>query len=82
MMSKYERLIFLAEEGAYGDEMVLEENQLLDEFATKENIHRIESEDYKMLDELITVLFLTNNIFEEYKENIEILQSFLRSKLS
>ncbi len=62
MMSKYERLIFLAEEGASGDEMVLEENQLLDEFATKENIHRIKS--------------------EEYKENIEILQSFLRSKLS
>ncbi len=81
MMRTYEKLISLAKEGAYGDERILEENKLLNEFSSDENRDKIKVKDYKILDDLITALFLANNIFLEYKKNIENLQSFLRDNL-
>lgn len=76
-MNKYQRLISLAEEGnvVLTHEKHKELNILLSEL--DKNI--IAKEHYRLLDDLICVLYNTNNVFEECNDKINELQLFLRS---
>ena len=75
--NKYQRLILLAEEEnvVSTHEKHKELNILLSEL--DKNI--IAKEHYRLLDDLICVLYNTNNVFEECNDKINELQLFLRS---
>lgn len=79
-MDKYEKLIFLAEETDTPStkEKMIELNKLLSEISQE----KIQPEHYGLLDDLITILFNINNIFQETEKIIDALQSYLRKEKS
>lgn len=76
---KYQRLIVLAEEidTPSTAEKARELNILLSE--VDKNI--IDQNHYHLLDDLITILLNTGNIFDETQSNINALQSFIRGEI-
>ncbi len=81
MMSNYERLISLAKDGVCVGDIIEEENRLLYEFSSADNRQKIKSEHYQILDDMITALFIPNNIFEEYVKDIQDLQDYLQTRM-
>jgi hypothetical protein len=77
-MDKYKRLILLAEETDTPStkEKIIELNKLLSEI----NHEKIQSMHYSLLDDLISILFNTNNIFMETEKRIDTLQTYIRDQ--
>jgi len=78
MKSDYERLIELVyeEDKPSTPEKIKELNVLL----SQQSIHSIKKEHLSQIDNLITMLCMTGNLFEEYYEPIIALQDAIRSK--
>ncbi len=78
MMSGYERLIELAIETDTPStpEKIRELNVLL----SSQSVESINEEHLSLLDDLISILSNTNNLFTEYRDSIIALQDAIRSK--
>ncbi len=81
MNGSYQELIILAKDGICVGDIIKEENRLLYEFSSDENRQKIKSEHYQILDDMITALFIPNNIFEEYVKDIQELQDYLQTRM-
>ncbi len=81
MDGSYQELIILAKDGTCVGDIIKEENRLLYEFSSDENRQKIKPEHYHMFDDMITALFIPNNIFEEYVKDIRELQNYLQEKM-
>ncbi len=77
-MSNYERLIFLAKETDTQStpQKILELNELL----SIQDINGVKDSDLQILDDLISILNNTNNLFVEKRESVINLLESIRSK--
>lgn len=78
-MSNYERLLFLAEEA--DTQSTPQKISELNELLSIQDIDGITDSDLTILDDLISILCNTDNLFTEKRESITNLQEAIRSKI-